>query len=34
MLKSPSVPYAITAQFEVRGIKKDVEFKGEMQFPR
>lgn len=34
MLKSPSVPYLITASYEVRGIKKDVEFKGEMSFPR
>lgn len=34
LLKAPSVPYSITAQFEVRGIVKDVEFKGEMQFPR
>ena len=34
MLKSPSVPYSVTAQFKVRGIVKDVAFKGEMQFPR
>ncbi len=34
MLKSPSVPYLITGSYEVRGIKKDVEFKGDMQFPR
>jgi LEA14-like dessication related protein len=34
MLTAPSVPYSITGQVEVRGIVKDVEFKGEMQFPR
>jgi len=34
LLKAPSVPYSITASFEVRGIHHDVEFKGDMQFPR
>lgn len=34
LLKAPSVPYSITASFEVRGINHDVEFKGDMQFPR
>lgn len=34
MLKQPSVSYNVDASFEVRGIKKDVTFKGDMQFPR
>jgi hypothetical protein len=34
MLKQPSVSYIVEANFEVRGIKKDVMFKGDMQFPR
>lgn len=34
MLKAPSVPYSIAASFEVRGITRNVEFKGDMQFPR
>lgn len=34
ILKAPSVPYVVSGSFEVRGIKKDFEFKGDMQFPR
>ncbi len=34
LLKQPAVPYSIDATIEVRGIKKEVNFKGEMQFPR
>ena len=34
LLKQPSVPYSIEGSFEVGGIKTDVSFKGDMQFPR
>jgi len=34
LLKKPSVPYVITGSLEVRGIRRDFHFNGEMQFPR
>ena len=34
LLNQPSVPYLIDASIEVRGIKKDFTFTGDMQFPR
>jgi hypothetical protein len=34
LLKKPSVPYVITGSIEVRGIRRDFHFNGEMQFPR
>jgi hypothetical protein len=34
LLKKPSVPYLITGSVEVRGIRRDFHFNGEMQFPR
>jgi LEA14-like dessication related protein len=34
LLKKPAVPYVITGSVEVRGIRRDFRFDGEMQFPR
>ena len=34
ILNKPSVPYLVTGSIEVRGIRRDFHFDGEMQFPR
>jgi hypothetical protein len=34
LLKKPAVPYVVRGSLEVRGIRRDFHFDGEMQFPR
>jgi hypothetical protein len=34
LLKQPAIPYVVRASLEVRGVRRDFHFNGEMQFPR